>query len=88
MSIRYSDTTVKLEASVVQEAAAVLPENQTFTAFVREAVWRDVRRRKMRKAAALYMEALAHDAEEAGAMREWEAAPLATEPKKRRARKP
>jgi hypothetical protein len=87
MSIRYSDTTVKLDASVVQEAAAVLPENQTLTAFVREAVWRDVRRRKMRKAAALYMEALASDAGEAGDMREWEAAPLAMEPKKRRSRK-
>ena len=88
MPIRYADTTVKLEASVVQECADVLPKNQTLTAFVREAVWRDVRRRKMRKAAALYMEALASDVAEADDMREWEAAPLATEPKKRRARKP
>ena len=87
MAIRYTDTTVKLEASVVQECADVLPENQTLTAFVREAVWRDVRRRKMRKAAALYMETLAGNADEADDMREWEAAPLAIEPKKRRARK-
>lgn len=87
MPLRYTDTTVKLEAAVVQECADVLPENQTLTAFVREAVWRDVRRRKMRKAAALYMEALASDAGEADDMREWEAAPLAIEPKRRRVRK-
>jgi hypothetical protein len=87
MSVRCTDTTVKLEAAVVQECADVLPENQTLTAFVREAVWRDIRRRKMRKAAALYMETLAGNAAEADDVREWEAAPLATEPKKRRARK-
>jgi hypothetical protein len=41
----------------------------------------------MRKAAALYMETFAGNAAEADDVREWEAAPLATEPKKRRARK-
>ncbi len=82
--MRLTDTTIKLDADVVREIADILPERQTLTAFVREAVARDVRRRKLRKAATLYLAALDRDAGEAGAMKEWEAAPLATEPKRRR----
>lgn len=79
-SFKYTDTTVKLEAPVVRETAAVLEENQTLTAFVREAVLRDVRRRRMRRAVRQYHDLLAGDAAEAKAVEAWEAAPLAAEP--------
>lgn len=79
---KYSDTTVKLEAPVVREVAGVLEEGQTLTAFVREAVARDVRRRRMRRAAQLYRDALARNDMEAEEMAAWEAAPLALEPQK------
>lgn len=85
-----SDTTIKLDAAVVREVTEFLPERQTLTAFVREAVTRDVRRRKLRAAATLYRETFERDPAEAAAMEEWEAASLATEPKhkpSRRARK-
>jgi hypothetical protein len=87
MKISYADTTIKLDAMVVQEVASVLPEKQTLTAFVREAVTRDVRRRKLKQAASLYQAMLGRDSDEAGAMEEWESSPLATEPKRTSSRK-
>jgi hypothetical protein len=86
MRLTEGDTTIKLDALVVQEIASILPEKQTLTGFVREAVTRDVRRRKLRQAATLYQSVLERDSGEAGAMEEWESASLATEPK-RKARK-
>lgn len=87
MRLTDGDTTIKLDSAVVREVAEILPERQTLTAFVREAVQRDVRRRKMRAAADAYREILANDPVEAAAMTAWERAPLATEPRKRRAKK-
>lgn len=78
--VNYADTTVKIESAVVREIAQVLEEKQTLTGFVREAVERDVRRRKMRRAAVLYREALSRDPAECGDMDAWEAAPLASAP--------
>lgn len=83
MKVTYTDTTIKLEAAVVREVAEVLSAKQTLTGFVREAVARDVRRRKMRQAAFQYQALLERDPEEAAAMAAWEAAPLATEPRRR-----
>lgn len=83
MRLTDGDTTIKLDALVVREIAEILPERQTLTAFVREAVTRDVRRRKLRQAASLYQSMLERDSCEALSMEEWEASPLATEPKRR-----
>ena len=80
MRISDGDTTIKLDSAVVREVAEILPERQTLTAFVREAVQRDVRRRRMRAAAVLYRETLERDAAEAASIEEWEAAPLTTNP--------
>lgn len=77
---KYSDTTVKLEAPVVREVHALLEGKQTLTAFVREAVERDVRRRKMRQAALLYREAFPPGSPEVGELDDWESAPLASDP--------
>jgi len=87
MRLTNGDTTIKLDSAVVREVAEILPERQTLTAFVREAVQRDVRRRKMSAAAEVYREILANDPLEAAAMDEWERAPLAMEPRKRRPQK-
>lgn len=78
---KYADTTVKIESPVVREVCGLLEGRQTLTSFVREAVERDVRRRKMRRAATLYREALSRDAVEAGEMEVWEAATLASDPR-------
>lgn len=76
--VKYNDTTVKLESPVVREVCELLEGKQTLTSFVREAVERDVRRRKMRKAATLYSAVLAADSAEREDMETWEAAPLAS----------
>lgn len=80
----YSDTTVKLDSSVVREIRGILEEKQTLTSFVREAVERDVRRRKMQKAATLYRDALLQDSAEAKDMEAWESASLASIPQNRK----
>lgn len=79
-----SATTVKLEGAILSEIARVKPQNQTLTAFVREAVEQKVRERKLREAAIRFEElrkenpALCEEAEE------WESAPLADPIGKRR----
>lgn len=76
--VKYNDTTVKLESPVVREVCELLEGKQTLTSFVREAVERDVRRRKMRKAATLYREVMTAEPAEGEDMAAWEAAPLAS----------
>jgi hypothetical protein len=79
-----SATTVKLEAGLLREIRSVKPKDKTLTAYVREAVERDVMRRKLRQAAEQYQSFLRdHPAEEED-MDAWERAPLATPPRGRR----
>jgi len=78
---KYGDSTVKLEAPVVREVNELLEGKQTLTSFVRQAVERDIRRRKMRRAAVLYRETFPPGSPEADEMKDWESAPLATEPR-------
>jgi hypothetical protein len=77
-------TTVKLDADLLKEIAKRKSSGQTLSAFVREAVARDLRRHRLREAAEAYQELLARDPEEMAAMREWEAARLAQSPRRRR----
>jgi hypothetical protein len=81
--MKYTTTTVKLEAPVVQEIAEVLEPGQTLTAFVREAVTYRARKARLRKAALAYRQVLSHDAAGAGEMAEWEQAHLAADPKRK-----
>jgi hypothetical protein len=76
-----SATTVKLEAALLREIRAVKPRQQTLAGYVREAVERDVLRRKLRAAAERYQAFLREHPHEAAAMDEWETAPLASPPK-------
>jgi hypothetical protein len=79
-----SATTVKLDAELLAEIGGVKPREQTLSAFVRESLKRELRRRKMRDAAEAYVALLANDAKERADLREWESARLATAPKRRR----
>jgi hypothetical protein len=79
-----SATTVKLDAELLKAIASVKPRAQTLSAYVREALHRDLRRRQMREAAEKYRALLRNNPAERKALDEWEAAPLATEPRRRR----
>lgn len=82
-----SATTVKLDGKLLEAIAAVKSKKQTLSAYVREALERDLRRQQMREAAETYMALLRTNPAERAAMDEWEAAPLATTPRTRRQRK-
>ena len=77
-------TTVKLDAELLREISTVKPDEQTLSAYVREALQRDVRRQQMRRAAEAYVALLRDNPKEREALDEWEAAPLATNPRSRR----
>jgi len=79
-----SATTVKLDAELLQEIAGVKPREQTLSAFVRESLKRELRRRKMRDAAEAYVTLLAGDPQERNEMREWGSARLSSAPTRRR----
>ncbi len=77
-------TTVKLDGELLKSIAAIKPPRQTLSAYVREALQRDLRRQQMRHAAETYMDFLRDNPAERAAMDEWERAPLATSPRVRR----
>lgn len=80
-----SATTVKLEAELLREIRSVKPKDQTLAAYVREAVERDVVRRKLRAAAEQYRAFLLDHPDEGEEMSAWEHATLGAAPRKRRA---
>lgn len=77
-------TTVKLDGELLRAIESVKSPNQTLSAYVREALQRDLRRRQMRDAAETYTNLLRTNAAEREAMDQWEAASLATTPRTRR----
>jgi hypothetical protein len=77
-------TTVKLDGELLRAITNVKPPKQPLSAYVREALHRDLRRQQMRAAAETYMSLLRNNRTEREAMDEWEAAPLATTPRTRR----
>jgi hypothetical protein len=78
--VKYTDTTIKLESAVVREVSSVLEPNQTLTSYVREVVYRDVKRKKLKQASREYREFLAQDTTEQKDLEEWEQADLASAP--------
>ena len=79
-----SATTIKLDGELLRAIAEAKPAKQTLSAYVREALHRDLRRQQMRQAAETYRALLRTNAAERKALEEWEAAPLATAPRRRR----
>jgi hypothetical protein len=78
-------TTVKLEEPLLKEIRALKPREQTLSAYVREALERDVRRQKLAIAAREYAAFLAANPGERDDMQRWAEAPL-TKPVPRRKR--
>jgi hypothetical protein len=77
-------TTIKLEGELLLELEKAKPESLSLSAYVREVLSRDLRRRKLAQAAASYEKFLAANPEEQSWLREWDEADLAGAPKRRR----
>jgi len=77
-------TTIKLEGELLAELERAKPESQSLSAYVREVLSKDLRRRQLAQAAASDEEFLAANPKEKSWMREWDAADLASPPKQRR----
>lgn len=80
-------TTIKIEGNLLKEIESVCPSSQNLTAFVREVLSQDLKRRKMAEAAARYEVFLASHPEEERWLTEWENADLAEAPQKGERRK-
>ena len=79
-----SATTVKLESGLLREIARVKPAQQSLSAFVREVIERDIRRRKLKEAAHAYQALLAENEREHKDLEAWESADLAAPPTRKR----
>ncbi len=77
-------TTIKLEGELLAELERAKPESLSLSAYVRDVLSKDLRRRKLAQAAASYEEFLAANPEEKKWMREWDEADLASPPKRGR----
>lgn len=77
-------TTIKIEGELLSELEATKPESLSLSAFVREVLKKDLRRRKLSQAAVSYEEFLAENPEEQLLLREWDEADLVQTPKRKR----
>ncbi len=80
-------TTIKIEGNILHELKTIIPKEKTLTAFVREVLEKEIRRKKMAHAAGVYAQFLKNNPEEEGWLKNWEASELSTPPKKVRKRK-
>jgi hypothetical protein len=67
-------TTIKIEGELLNELEATKPESLSLSAFIREVLKKDLRRRKFSQAAASCEEFLAENPEERLLLREWDEA--------------
>lgn len=77
-------TTLKLEGELLLELEKAKPPSMSLSAYVREILIKDLRRRRLAQAAVFYEEFLAANPEEASRLTEWDGADLASPPKRRR----
>lgn len=77
-------TTIKLESDLVKKVAALKPEGESISAYVRELIEKEHRARVHREAAGLYQQFLQENPEARAAMELWESAPLVDEVEPRR----
>jgi len=82
--MRMKATTIKLEGELLAELERAKPESVSLSAYVREVLNKDLRRRKLAQAAVSYEEFLAANPEEKSWMREWDEANLTSSPKRGR----
>jgi predicted CopG family antitoxin len=77
-------TTIKIEGDLLEQLEKAKPDNLSLSAYVREILTRDLRRRELAHAAVSYEEFLAANPGEQSWLREWDEADLASAPKRRR----
>jgi hypothetical protein len=73
-------TTIKLEGELLRNLEIVKPDDLSLSAFVRQVLLSELRRRAMAASANEYREFLAKHPEEAKWLHEWESADLASAP--------
>ena len=71
-----SATTIKLEGELLEQIKPFLKKKQSLSAFVRESIKNEIKRKKMRKAAIMYTENMIEEQEEIDEMNEWESSDL------------
>jgi hypothetical protein len=76
-------TTIKLEGELLVELEKAKPDSMSLSAYVRAVLAKDLRRRKLARAAASYEEFLADNPEERSWLREWDETDLANSPKRK-----
>ena len=79
-------TTIKLDPKLHSALRRMKPRALTLTAFVRELVAREEKRRALEEAAETYHALLAAHQDEAAWLASWEGAPLAEAPRPKRRR--
>ena len=77
-------TTIKLDAKLRSSIRKLKPCDQTLTGYVRELIAGEENRRALESAADMYAGFIASNKDEAEWLRDWESAPLALAPKRRR----
>ena len=77
-------TTIKLEGELLRDLEASKPEDVSLSAYVRQVLRKDLLRQKLSRAALSYEKFLEDSPEEQSWLREWDAADLATAPKRTR----
>jgi hypothetical protein len=74
----------KARRDLLHEIARVKSPRQTLSAFVRESLQADIRRRKLRATAETCQHLLSENEKERAVFEEWESAPLSRSPKRPR----
>ena len=72
-----SATTIKLEGELLEQIKPFLLKKQSLSAFVRESIRNEIKRKKMKKAAIVYTENMVEEKDEIVEMNEWESSDLA-----------
>jgi hypothetical protein len=76
-------TTVKVEGDLLKELERTKPSSLSLSAYVREILRQEIRRRKMAEAADRYVELVRDSSDEREWLTEWERADLTAPPKRR-----
>ena len=71
-----SASTIKLDGEILEEIKPFLEKKQSLSAFVRQSIRNEIKRKKMKKAAITYSETMNEDKDEINEMSEWESADL------------
>ena len=76
-------TTIKIEDPLLNKLKKVMPKDTSISAFVREVLENDIRRRGMIEAAERYVEFLESNREEQFDLQEWESSDLESQSHKK-----